>query len=672
MDGLRLVEEWGVATITLGEDVIDLMDFQQNQTTFPPGFFHQGRLFTCLVCRVSLGEEGMVRLHCQSQEHLGRVRDRGGASRSEPPVPLPPPSLQQLLEKEKGAVIGLEHLVEWKSGEELPIYECQLCNGWVGRAVEATAHVVSEGHRRNQLVQRYPVLEKMIKGMEVGEVEERAMEEERKLGERRFDVIQKMEDRERHEQLDAQLRGEKLPGERDGSWGGEGGDYRRGDNSRGRGGEWRGRSRGGGPRRGGSVPVPPPGLSRDFSVPPPLGGPPPPIGRPPPQMTGPPPMGGPPPQIFGLPPMGGPPPMISPPPRVGPPPPIVGPPPPIGAPPPMVSPPPMVRGRGQPRGGRGCWDFVARGGRGGGRGGSSEDWGVGRGGGRGFGGEDLGRGGRRGWSERGRGGWEERGRGRGGDWGDSSRGRGRGGWEERGRGRGGLELGGGWEMRGGRGGGGGWGEGGRGRGRGDWNGQSWVGERGGRGGRGGLVEERGDWRRGRGEWDPDRWAEGDRDEWEGRERWGEGERGPREGRRGYEERDGGRSWPADWERGGDWGPPEIPREGGPGFADGIPPPPRRGFEGTRPPPRGVRRHGEGRGREERRRREDRRRRRDDDDEDDDLLEGCYSVSAYDGDEEGRRERQAKRRTERLEEEEKEEERRRWRSPPNMDRHYRQR
>ena len=662
---MRLVEEWGVATITLGEDVVDLMDFQQNQTSFPPGFFHQGRLFTCLVCRVSLGEEGMVRVHCQSQEHLGRVRDRG-AGRGDPPMPpmsLPPPSLQQLLEKEKGAVIGLEHLVEWKSGEELPIYECQLCSSWAGRAPEMTAHVVSEGHRRNQLVQRYPVLEKMIKGMEVGEVEERAMEEERKLGERRYDVIQKMEDRERHAQLDAQLRGEDLPREGDGHWGG-GGD-RRGTNFRGRDNEWRGRARGEGPRRGGSV-GPPPGLNRDFSVPPPVGGPPP-LGGPPLQMTGPPPMGGPPPQMFGLPPMGGPPPMISPPPRVAPPP--IGGPPPIGAPPPMNSPPPMVRGRGQPRGGRGCWDFVARGGGGRGGRGGSEEWGVGRGGGRGFGGEDMGRGGRRGWNERGRGGWEERGRGRGGDWGES-RGRGRGGWEERGRGRGGSEMGGGWEMRGGRG-GGGWGEGGRGRGRGDWNGQSWVGERGGRGGRGSWAEERGDWGKGRGEWDPDRWAGGARDELEGerREKWGEGDRGPREARGGYEEGDG-RSRPADWERGG--GPPDIPsggRGGGSGFADGIPPPPRRGFEGTRPPPRVVRRHGEGRGRDERRRREDRRRRRDDDDEDDDLLEGCYSVSAYDGDEEGRRERQAKRRIER---EEEEEERRRWRSPPNMDRHYRQR
>ena len=139
-------------------------------------------------------------------------------------------------------MIGLEHLVEWKSGEELPIYECQLCSSWAGRAPEVTAHVVSEGHRRNQLVQRYPVLEKMIKGMKVGEVEERAMEEERKLGERRYDVIQKMEDRERHAQLDAQLRGEDLPRKADGHWGG-GGD-RRGAYSRGRGSEWRGRGRG--------------------------------------------------------------------------------------------------------------------------------------------------------------------------------------------------------------------------------------------------------------------------------------------------------------------------------------------------------------------------------------------------------------------------------------------
>ena len=644
VDGLRLVEEWGVATITLGEDVIDLMDFQQNQTSFPPGFFHQGRLFTCLVCRVSLGEEGMVRLHCQSQEHLGRVRDRG-AGRSEPPLPnlsQPPPSLQQLLEKEKGAVIGLEHLVEWKSGEELPIYECQLCNGWVGRAAEATAHVVSEAHRRNQLVQRYPVLEKMIKGMEVKEVEERAMEEERKLGERRFDVIQKMEDGETHAQLDARLRGEELPGERNGHWGGSGGDMR-GGFSRGRGGEWRGRGRGDGPRRGGP---PPPGLGRDFFVPPPMGIPPP-IGGPPLQLTGPPPIGGPPPHILGLPPMGGPPPMISPPPRVGPPPGIGSPP--NGVPPPMVSPPPIVRGRGQPRGGRGCWDFVARGGGGRGGRGCSEELGVGRGGGRGFGGEDIGRGGRRGWNERGRGGWEERGRGRGGDWG-GSRGRGRGGWEERGRGRGGFDGGSSWEMRGGRV-GGGWGEGGRGRGRGEW-----VGER---GGRGSWAQERGDWGRGREEWESDRWAGGERDGWEG-------ERGPRESRRAREEGDHGRSRSA--ERGGDWGPPNIHSGGRGGFEDGGLPP-RRGFEGPRPPPRGGRRQGEGRGREERRRRDDRRRRREYDDEDDDLLEGCYSVSAYDGDEEVRQEKQQSRRTER---EEEDEERRRWRSPPNMGRHYRQR
>ena len=59
--------------------------------------------------------------------------------------------------------------------------------------------------------------------------------------------------------------------------------------------------------------------------------------------------------------------------------------------------------------------------------------------------------------------------------------------------------------------------------------------------------------------------------------------------------------------------------------------------------------------------------------DDDLSEGCYSVSAYDGDEEGRREKLLRRRIERQEQEEEEEERRRrWRSPPSMDRHYRQR
>ena len=625
VDGLGLVEDWGIATLTLGEDVVDLMDFQQNQKMFPPGFFHQGRLFTCLVCRVSLGEEGMVRLHCQSQEHLGRVRDRG-LSREGPPVPPPslaPPTFQQLLEKEKGAVIGLEHLVEWKAGDEMPIYECQLC-GWVGTAAEAVAHVVSEGHRRNQLVHRYPVLEKMIKGMEVKEVEERAMEEERKLGERRYDVIQKMEDRERHAQLDAQLRGDEISGEdAQGDWGGGDG---RGTSFRGRGNDWGGRGTGNRSRMGGPVGPPPP-LNRDFSVPPPVGAPPPfgappPIDGPPPRMNGPPPMSGPPPGMRGLPPMNGPPPMISPPPIVVPPP--------IGVPPPMVSPPPVVRGRGQPRGGRGCWDFMTRGGGRGGRGGA-EEWGAGRGRGRG-------------WGDRGRGGWEDRGRGRG-----------RGGWEERGRGRGGWDGGGGWDTRGGRG-GGGWVEGGRGRGRGDW------------GGPGGWTEERGDWGRERRDWEDDRWAGGQQDDWQGEGRAGWGDRG---GRKGYDQGSDGRSRSADWERPGERGPPPGEHGGGRGGFAERGEPPRRGFEGTRPPPRGGRR--EGRGREERRRREDRRRRRDEDEEDDDLLEGCYSVSAYDGDEEGRREKLLRRRIERQEQEDEEEERRRrWRSPPSMDKHYRQR
>ena len=55
---LALVEDWGVATLAMGEDTIDMMDFQQNQAAFPPNFFtfdlRTGvqRVFRCAGCRV--------------------------------------------------------------------------------------------------------------------------------------------------------------------------------------------------------------------------------------------------------------------------------------------------------------------------------------------------------------------------------------------------------------------------------------------------------------------------------------------------------------------------------------------------------------------------------------------------------------------------------------------
>ena len=55
---LALVRDWGVATLAMGEDTIDMMDFQQNQADFPPNFFtfdlRTGvqRVFRWAGCRV--------------------------------------------------------------------------------------------------------------------------------------------------------------------------------------------------------------------------------------------------------------------------------------------------------------------------------------------------------------------------------------------------------------------------------------------------------------------------------------------------------------------------------------------------------------------------------------------------------------------------------------------
>ena len=233
---LSLVYDWGVANIIMGEDRVDLYDFQQNQKEFPLDFFKKDfrtgsqRLFNCMVCRVTLAEEGLVRAHCVSRDHTRKVgeRKRGEEGGQVEKKRRDTRQLKEVLEGVEEAAIGLEQITEWWPGVDRegapPVYTCQLCGDWVGWGGDMARHVVGERHRRGQLVSRYPVLEGMIKDMDRVELGERAREEEDKH-QRRYDVIQSMVDRERYDELVMKIEGDC------GQGGGRG-------RNRGRGGGW--------------------------------------------------------------------------------------------------------------------------------------------------------------------------------------------------------------------------------------------------------------------------------------------------------------------------------------------------------------------------------------------------------------------------------------------------
>ena len=86
---LSLVYTWGVANIIMGSDVVDLYDFQQNQKEFPADFFKKDtrtgiqRVFSCVVCGVTLAEDSQVRAHCVSRDHTRLVEERERAREEE-------------------------------------------------------------------------------------------------------------------------------------------------------------------------------------------------------------------------------------------------------------------------------------------------------------------------------------------------------------------------------------------------------------------------------------------------------------------------------------------------------------------------------------------------------------------------------------------------------------
>lgn len=217
---LNLVQDWGVAHIVMGGDsVVDMYDYQHNQKQFPPNFFKKDpqtgkqRRFTCLVCNVSLFDENLIRSHCSSAEHHNRLSDprRDRASVSIKKKSVDKRKLPIVLDLSDEPAVGLENVVEWwpyndQRESNFPIYTCQICDGFVGWGGDAAKHVTGEKHRRKQLVTRYPVLEEMIKDMDLAELKERCKEEERKH-QRRYEVIQVVTDLESYQEFYQQLEG---------------------------------------------------------------------------------------------------------------------------------------------------------------------------------------------------------------------------------------------------------------------------------------------------------------------------------------------------------------------------------------------------------------------------------------------------------------------------------
>ena len=80
---------------------------------------------------------------------------------------IPTKTLVSIMKSAEEPCIGLDHLEEWweGSGEEPPIYTCKLCEVWGSSAI-IYSHIINEEHRKKLLIFKFPVLEKMIKGMD--------------------------------------------------------------------------------------------------------------------------------------------------------------------------------------------------------------------------------------------------------------------------------------------------------------------------------------------------------------------------------------------------------------------------------------------------------------------------------------------------------------------------
>jgi len=235
-----LVSRLGICSLSKNGEVIDLYEFQQKYLHFPPGFFNPETVsrkqwqFNCLACKVSFKSEEPILSHCRSSGHLLLIERSSHLPGQSLSINLGPPNtnpeidkmgewadvaeasqaqhrlhqrLRQCLEGVGEPCIGLEHVVEWWSGEEgygPPLYQCQLCDGKVCWVDDMVKHIVSEQHRREQLTRKYPVLTAMIRAMTGQEIVERAKEEESKCGgyrNRRYDVMQKVEDSVRYNKL---------------------------------------------------------------------------------------------------------------------------------------------------------------------------------------------------------------------------------------------------------------------------------------------------------------------------------------------------------------------------------------------------------------------------------------------------------------------------------------
>ena len=148
---LSLVYTWGVANIIMGSDVVDLYDFQQNQKEFPADFFKKDtrtgiqRVFSCVVCGVTLAEDSQVRAHCVSRDHTRLVEERKRMKKRGGEKMKDTRKLRVVLEGVEEPCIGLEQITEWWAGVgrelEPPVYSCQLCGQACGggEAQEGTA-----------------------------------------------------------------------------------------------------------------------------------------------------------------------------------------------------------------------------------------------------------------------------------------------------------------------------------------------------------------------------------------------------------------------------------------------------------------------------------------------------------------------------------------------------
>jgi len=206
-DCLTLVSGPGIAEFRVENKAIDAYDFQQAHKVIPKGFFRNSfnganNHFKCLVCDLTLYNQDSVKSHCASRDHL-----KSGMEYSRSKMPADshdmtggngPQTLATILSIIEEPCIGLNEIEEWweSSGSENPLYTCKLCQIW-GPGTIMSNHIISEIHRQNQLVAKFPILDKMIKGMDRIELLERAQEEEDKLGgwqDRNYKVIKSSTD----------------------------------------------------------------------------------------------------------------------------------------------------------------------------------------------------------------------------------------------------------------------------------------------------------------------------------------------------------------------------------------------------------------------------------------------------------------------------------------------